>query len=226
MSWAVIQPLTATLIFTLVFGRLAGLPADGIPYRVFSPAALVAWNLVATGVSRASTSLVSSATLLTRVYFPRLLVPLAATLGGLPDFAVGFLVLAGMLVFYGIAPTPAMLALPLFVALALVTALAFGIWLAALNAQYRDVGHVTPFLIQMWLYSSPVAYSSDLVPERWRPLYALNPAVGVVEGFRWVLLGTDLDVAVLGTSTMTALVVLVAGTLYFRWKERTVADVI
>lgn len=227
MTWAIVQPLTATIIFSLVFGRLARLPSDGVPYPLFAYTGLIAWNLVSSGVARASASLVSNASLITKVYFPRLLVPIAAALGGTADFAVSFVFLAGMMAYFGVAPGLPILALPVFVLFALVTTLGIGFWLAALNAQYRDIGHVTPFLIQVWLYASPVAYSSHLIPSQWRMLYALNPVSGVVAGFRWSLLGGTLELtSIVLPSAATALVLLVTGAMYFRWRERTVADVI
>lgn len=226
IGWAMIQPLTATVIFSLVFGRLAQLPSDGVPYPLFTFAALVAWNFVATGVSRAAVSLVSSANLVTKVYFPRLLVPIAAALAGSPDLVVSLAVLLAMMAFYGVSLTVAIIALPLFCLLAFVTTLGLGLWLAALNAQYRDVGHVVPFLIQIWLYGSPVGYSNHLVPEHWQLLYSLNPMAGVIEGFRWSLLGVTPEIAVVAPSVLVALVLLLSGACYFKWKERTVADVI
>jgi len=227
MAWAIVQPLTATLIFSLVFGRLARLPSEGMPYVLFSYTGMLAWSFVATGVARAATSLVSSANLITKVYFPRLLVPTAGALAGVPDFAVSFVLLLGMMGFYRVSPTANILALPLFGALGLTVTLGFGFWLSAINARYRDVGHIMPFLIQMWLYASPVAYSADLVPERWRVLYSLNPMAGVVAGFRWAILGGTLHLrSVVVPSIVVAVAILVSGALYFRWKERTIADVI
>lgn len=227
VGWAIVQPLTATIIFSLIFGRLAQLPSDGVPYPLFTFTALLAWHFSSGGVARAAVSLVGSANLITKVYFPRLLIPTAAALGGALDFVVGLVLLFAMCVWYGVVPTVALLAFPIFVLLAFVTALGAGLWLAAVNARYRDVGHVVPFLIQIWLYASPVAYSSRLIPEQWRVVYAMNPIVGVLEGFRWTLLGIPLDrPATLVVSATVATLMLVSGITYFRSQERTVADVI
>jgi lipopolysaccharide transport system permease protein len=227
VGWAIVQPLTATIVFSLIFGRLAQLPSDGVPYPVFTLTALLAWNFSSGGVARAAVSLVGSANLITKVYFPRLLIPTAATLGGALDFVVGIILLVAACVWYGVRPTAAVLAFPLFVVLAFMTSLGIGLWLAALNARYRDVSHVVPFLIQVWMYASPVAYSSRLIPAEWRLAYALNPMVGVLEGFRWTLLGVPLDrPATMVASASVATLVLVSGITYFRSQERTVADVI
>jgi homopolymeric O-antigen transport system permease protein len=227
MGWALIQPVATTIIFSVVFGRLAKLPSNGVPYPLFSYTALLAWQFMAAGVARGSSSLVSNANLVTKVYFPRLLVPLAAALNGVLDSLVSVVLLVGMLLFYGVSPTWTVLTLPLFCLLALVTTYGIGLWLAVLNAEYRDIGQVTPFLIQIALYASPVAYSSQLIPERWRLLYALNPAAGVVEGFRFALLGGTSDIGwLIGPSTFTALLLLMSGTINFLRKEQNVADVI
>jgi lipopolysaccharide transport system permease protein len=227
VGWAIIQPLTATIVFSLIFGRLARLPSDGVPYPLFTFTAMLAWNFSSGGVARAAVSLVGSANLITKVYFPRLLIPTGAALGGALDFAVGLILLFAMSVWYGVEPTVAALAFPFFVLLAFMTALGTGLWLAAVNARYRDVGHVVPFLIQAWLYASPVAYSSRLIPAEWRLAYALNPMVGVLDGFRWTLLGVPLDrPSTMVASAGVATLVLVSGITYFRSQERTVADVI
>jgi len=227
IAWAIVQPLTATAIFSVVFGRLAGLPSDGVPYPLFSFTGVLAWNFVATGITRAASSLVSSSSLVTKVYFPRMLVPMAAALGGAPDFAVTFVMLFGVMAFYRVSPGAGILALPLVLVLAFLLTLGIGLWLAALNARYRDVGHIAPFLIQMWLYASPIGYSSHVVKPEWRLLYSLNPMVGVVEGFRWSVLGSTLEPgSLVAPSVLVTLALLISGAYYFCAKERTVADVI
>ena len=226
-AWAIIQPLVTMVIFSIVFGRLARLPSDGLPYPIFTYAALLPWTFFAGAVTRAGSSVVGSAGLISKVYFPRLVVPLSAVVSGVVDFAIAFVILLGMMAYYGAKPTLAVLALPLFLLLALATALGVALWLSALNVRYRDVGYVIPFLVQIWLFASPVAYSSSLVPERWRPLYGLNPMAGVVEGFRWALLGTAWKPGLLiAVSVGVVLIVLLSGALYFRRMEDTFADVV
>jgi lipopolysaccharide transport system permease protein len=225
-AWAIIQPLFTMVVFSVFFGRLAGLPSDGLPYPVFSYTALVPWTYFATALTMSSNSLVDHARLITKVYFPRLLVPAASVVAGLLDLAIASTVLVGMILYYGIVPGPAVLLLPAFVILAAATALAVGLWLSALNVQYRDVRYTIPFLVQFWLFLTPVAYSSTLVPERWRALYGLNPMTGVVEGFRWALLGkAEPPGALLFVSIVSVLVLLVGGLFYFRRMERRFADV-
>jgi lipopolysaccharide transport system permease protein len=227
-GWAVLKPFLSMVIFSVIFGRLAGLSSDGFPYPVFSFAALLPWTLFHDGVAKAGTSLVSGSNLITKVYFPRLSIPLAEVIAGLVDFALAFLVLLGMMAYYGIRPTAAMWALPFFILLTLVTSLGVGLWLSALHVTYRDVGYVTPFILQAWQYASPVVYSTNLVPQgTWRLLYGLNPLVGVIQGFRWAMLGSGqppLDMLLL--SVGVALVILVSGIFYFRRMERTFADVV
>lgn len=226
-AWAIIQPLMTMVVFSLFFGRLAKVPSDGIPYPIFSYAALVPWTFFANGLTQAANSLVTSANLLRKVYFPRLTIPVASVLSGVVDFALAFAVLLGMMAYYGVAPTTQVLWLPLLLLLALVAALGVGLWLAALNVQYRDVRYVVPFLTQFWLFATPIAYPSTLLSEPWRTVYGLNPMVGVVEGFRWALLGTDTQPgAVIAASSAAALLVLVSGAIYFRRMERTFADVV
>jgi lipopolysaccharide transport system permease protein len=225
-AWAVIQPFLTMVVFSVFFGRLAQIPSDGIPYPVFSFAALLPWGFFANAVGRSSNSLVSSAHLISKVYFPRLVVPISSVLSGLFDFAIAFVVLLGLMLFYRMWPTPATLLLPLFLLLALITALGVGLWLSSLNARYRDVGYVVPFMTQLWLFATPVAYPSSLVPEPWRTLYGLNPMVGVVEGFRWALLGTDPPGPMLAVSALVSVALLVSGCLYFRRTEKTLADVV
>lgn len=226
-SWAVIQPFFTMVIFSLFFGRLAGIPSDGVPYPLFSYAALVPWTFFAFGLAQSSNSLVSGSALLTKIYFPRMALPIASMFAGAVDFALAFIVLIAMMAFYGIAPTPNILWLPLLIALAFVTALGVGLWLSAMNVQFRDVRHTIPFLTQAWLFATPIAYPSSLLDEKWRVVYAINPMVGVVEGFRWALLGTDTAPgAMVLVSTLTAGVALVSGAFYFRRLERTFADVV
>ena len=226
-AWAVIQPFLMMVVFTVFFGRLARLPSDGFPYPVFAFSALVPWTYFATALTQSANSLVDNAKLITRIYFPRLLVPLAAVLAGLVDLAIALIVLTGMLLFYGIRPTHTILALPFLALLAATTAFAVGLWLSALNVKYRDVRYTIPFLIQFWLFATPVAYSSTLVPARWRALFGLNPMTGVVEGFRWALLGeSPTFAAALPLSVLTVTVILVGGLYYFRRTEKGFADVV
>lgn len=226
-AWAVIQPLATMLIFTLIFGRLARIPSDGIPYPIFSYCALLPWNYFATALDRSSTSLVNNAQLLSKVYFPRLVIPLSGVAAGLVDFGIAFLVLIWLMLVYGVVPTVATLTLPAFLLLAMATALGVSLWLSALNVQYRDVRYVIPFLVQFWMYATPVVYPSSLIPERWRVLYGLNPMVGVVEGFRWALLGQGAPPGpMLAASMAMVLLILVSGAFYFRHMERTFADVV
>ena len=225
--WAIIQPFITMVIFSLFFGRLAGVPSDGLPYPIFSYAALVPWTFFANAVTQASNSLLVSANMVKKVYFPRLALPIATVLAGLVDFALAFVVLLGMLRFYGRTPTADILWLPLLLLLALLTALGVSLWLSALNVQFRDVRFAIPFLIQVWLFATPVAYPSSLLPEPWRTLYGLNPMVGVVEGFRWALLGTgQAPGPMLILSIVVALALFVSGALYFRRMEQSFADVL
>lgn len=227
VAWAVIQPLFTMLVFTVFFGNLGKLPSDGRPYALFVLAALVPWQLFAYALTQSSNSLVAEQRLITKVYFPRLIVPVASVLSGLVDCGVALgLVLGGMAVL-GLAPTWAALSIPLFAGFAVLTALSVGLWLSALNVQYRDVRYTIPFLTQFWMFVSPVAYPSSLVPERFRLLYGLNPMAGVIEGFRWALLGTDApDWGLVGVSAGVVVALLVGGVLYFRRMERTFADVV
>ncbi|HEV8631940.1 MAG TPA: ABC transporter permease [Thermoanaerobaculia bacterium] len=227
VTWAVLQPVLTMLLFTLVFSRLARIPSEGVPYPLFSFAALVPWQLFANGLTQAANSLVASANLVRKVYFPRLLIPMASVVAGLVDFAVALGVLIVLMLFYGQPPTGRAAWLPVFVLLAFAASLGVGLWLAALNAQFRDVRYVIPFLTQVWLFITPIAYPSRLVPPAWQPLYALNPMVGVVEGCRWALLGTPAPAAsLIATSAATTLLLLVGGAYYFRRLERDVADVL
>ena len=226
-AWAILQPVLTMLIFSIIFGELARLPSEGIPYPIFTYTALLPWQLFAFSLVTSSNSLVGSQNLVSKVYFPRLVIPIASVLPALVDFALSFVVLAGMMAFYRIPLTPRVLALPLLLGLAMMTALAVGIWLSALNVEYRDVRYVVPFLTLFWQYATPVAYSSSLIPDRWRLLYGLNPMTGVVEGFRWALLGTDTGPGLtMAVSAAIALLVLISGLFYFRSMERTFADTI
>ncbi len=227
VAWAILQPFFTMLVFSLFFGRLGHMPSEGFPYPVFAYTALLPWQLFAYALAESGNSLVANQSLITKVYFPRVVIPVSATLAGLVDFVIAFVVLLGMMAFYRIGPTLSVLTLPLFVVLALLTALGAGLWLSALNVQYRDVRYTIPFLTQFWLFLTPIAYPSSLVPEAWRPVYGLNPMAGVVEGFRWALLGTDRPPGpLLVVSAVTALVLLVSGLYYFRHMERTFADAI
>jgi lipopolysaccharide transport system permease protein len=225
-AWAIIQPVFMMLVFSLFFGRLAKMPSDGIPYPIFTFCALLPWQLFAYALTESSNSLVANERLITKVYFPRLVVPIAAVLGGLVDFGVAFVILLGMMIYYGIVPTAAMFALPGFIVLAIMTALAVGLWLSALNVKYRDVRYTLNFLSQFWLFATPIAYPSSLVPERWRALYGFNPMAGVVEGFRWALLGTKPPGAMLWVSITVVILLLVGGLFYFRRMEQQFADVV
>jgi lipopolysaccharide transport system permease protein len=226
-AWAIIQPFFTMVVFSLFFGRLAKVPSDNIPYPIFSFAALVPWTFFANGLTQSSNSLVGSANLITKVYFPRLTIPIASVLSGIVDFVIAFGVLLVMMVYYGIAPTLNVLWLPLFLLLALIASLGVGLWLSALNVEYRDVRYVVPFITQFWLFATPIAYPSSLLNQPWRTLYGLNPMVGVVEGFRWALLGTNTAPGpMIAVSSAAALIILVTGSFYFRRMEKTFADIV
>jgi len=227
VAWVVIQPLLAMLVFTLFFGRLAKMPSEGLPYPVFYYTALLPWMYFATALTNATSTIVDHQRVITKVYFPRMILPFSAVLSGLVDFAIGFILLIGMMLYYHQVPTVATLLLPLFMLLTIATALAMGLWLSAVNAIYRDVRYVVPFLVQFWLFASPVAYPSTLVPVRWRWLYGLNPMAGVIEGFRWALTGHGQAPGVLVlVSAGTVLVLLVGGVIYFQKMEGTIADMV
>jgi lipopolysaccharide transport system permease protein len=224
-AWAVIQPVFTMIVFSIFFGRLAGLASDGFPYPIFSYTALLPWQLFAFALSESGNSLINNQRIITKIYFPRLIVPTAAVLAGLVDFAIAFIVLLGMLVYYHIAITWAILTLPFFLLFAVATALAVGLWLSALNVQYRDVRYAIPFLTQFWLFVTPIAYPSSLVPAWARPFYGLNPMAGVVEGFRWALLGDQVSGGyMILISVLVVAVLLVGGLMYFRRMEKTFAD--
>jgi lipopolysaccharide transport system permease protein len=226
-AWAIIQPFFTMVIFSLFFGRLASIPSDGLPYPIFSYAALVPWTFFATALTQASNSLVLSANMVKKIYFPRLTLPIATVLAGIVDFALAFIVLMGMMFFYGLTPTINILWLPIFLLLALITSLGVALWLSAMNVQFRDVHYTIPFLTQAWLFVTPIAYPSSLLSEPWRTLYGLNPMAGVVEGFRWALLGTDTAPGPMTlVSAVVALVLFFGGALYFRRMEQNFADVL
>jgi len=227
VAWAIIQPVFTMIVFSLFFGRLGKIPSEGIPYPLFSYAALVPWTFFSHGLNQASNSLVGSANLIKKVYFPRLSVPIAAVTSGLIDFSIAFVVLLGMMLYYGIVPTLNVIWLPFLLLLTLMTSLGVSLWLSALNVQFRDVRYVLPFLTQLWLFATPIAYPSSLLSEPWRTLYSINPMVGVVEGFRWALLGAKTAPGpMLIVSSLTALALLVGGAFYFRRLEKTFADVV
>ena len=226
-AWAILQPLATMVIFSIVFGRLGKIPSDGVPYPIFAFTALVPWSFFAYSLTQSSNSLVASAALLKKVYFPRLLIPLASIFSGFVDFVIAFTVLMGLMLFYGITPTPNIVFLPLFVALAMTSAASVGLLLSAINVRYRDVRYTIPFLTQLWLFATPIAYPSTLVPEKWRALYGLNPMAGVVEGFRWSLLGTDTQPgAQILVSVAVTVLLLLLSLVYFRRAERDFADIV
>ena len=227
VAWAILQPLATMLAFSIFFGRLARIPSAGVPYPIFAFCALVPWQMFSFVLTESGNSLLHNQYMLTKIYFPRLIVPIAPVLTALVDFAVAFAMLVVMMVYYGVVPRLTILLLPFFLVLAVLTALAVGVWLAALTAEYRDVRYTVPFLTQFWMYVTPIAYPSSLVPEKWRILYGLNPMAGVVEGFRWALLGTPpTPLAALLPSVLIVLLLLFGGLIYFRRLESTFADVI
>ena len=228
-AWAVIRPLFSMVIFTLIFGGIADLDSEGVPYQLFSFTALLPWQLFSKAMSYAGQSLVKNRAMITKIYFPRLVIPVSSVLSGLVDFLIAFVILLGMMVYFGTAPTSAVWTLPLFLLLAMTTALGVGLWFSALNVQFRDIGYILPFLTQAWLYITPVAYSSQYISEKWQMVYALNPMAGVVQGFRWALLGTDLGPnaqLTISISAIISVVLLITGLFYFRRMERTFADVV
>lgn len=225
--WAILQPLINMVVLGIIFGNFAQMSTEGYPRTIFTFSALLPWGLFSKALSDAGRSMLSNRSMITKIYFPRLIIPLSSVLGGVVDFLIAFVVLLGMMILYRVAPTPQVWTLPLFLLLAVITALGVGLWLSALNVNYRDVGYVLPFLTQLWLLITPVAYSSTEVPSQWQLVYALNPMVGVVEGFRWALLGTETGPGMmLAVSTAIALVILISGLYYFRYMERTFADMV
>jgi lipopolysaccharide transport system permease protein len=225
--WAIIQPVMTMVVFSIFFGKLGKLSSDGIPYPIFSFAALVPWTLFSNGLTQATNSLVGSSNLIKKVYFPRLIIPVASVLAGVVDFLLAFAVLLVLMFFYGIVPTINTLWLPVFLLMTLITSLAVSLWLSALNVEYRDVRYIIPFLSQIWLFATPIAYSATLLSEPWRTIYGLNPMVGVVEGFRWALLGTNTQPGTMAAVSMAvSLVLLISGAFYFRRMEKNFADII
>jgi lipopolysaccharide transport system permease protein len=224
--WAIIQPLFMMVVFTLFFGNLAKIPSEGIPYPLFNFAALLPWTLFAEGLTRSTTSMVSNANIMTKVYFPRLIMPISGVLSPLVDFAIAFIILIFMMLFYGFTPTTAIILLPAFILLAIMTSLAVGLWLSALNVKYRDFQYTIPFLIQIWLFASPVVYPSSMLPAQFRLLYGLNPMAGVIEGFRWALLGTNPPEAMILVSVGVVILLLIGGLFYFKRMEQYFADVV
>ena len=226
-AWAIMQPVLTMLLFSVFFGKLAKMPSDGIPYPLFAYTALVPWTLFANALTQSSNSLVQNANLLKKVYFPRLVMPISSVISGVVDFLCALIALAAMMLFYGVLPTSNMIWLPFLLILAFGTALGVGLWLSAINVQFRDVRHAMPFLTQFWLFATPIAYPSSLLSEPWRTLYGINPMVGVVDGFRWALLGTETAPGpMLLVSALAALTVLVTGAFYFRRMEKTFADTV
>jgi lipopolysaccharide transport system permease protein len=227
VAWAVLQPLMATLIFSIFFGRLARMPSDGIPYPVFAYVAMVPWQYFANALTESSNSLVASQNVIKKVYFPRLIIPMGSVIAGLVDFCFAFIVLIGMMYHYGITPSRSIFLFPVFLLLAIATALAAGLWLSALNVQFRDVKHTIPFLAQFWMFATPVVYPASLIPPRWRTLYGLNPMAGVIEGFRWSILGrAGHPGPMIWVSAAAVLVMLIGGYLYFRKMETSFADIV
>ena len=230
-AWVMLQPIINMVVFTVLFGQLLNVPTGGIPYPIFSFAALLPWGYFAGSLTRSSTTLVGSANLISKVYFPRMVIPISGVISGFVDFAVAFIVLLGMMIFYKISLSWNILLLPVFLLLAMVTALGFGLWLSALNVRFRDINHIVPFLIEIWKYVTPVIYGATLIPEKYRWLLGLNPMTGVVEGFRWAILGKTYSDTFQGgplfiISILITLLVLVSGVIFFRNTERTFADII
>ncbi|UCE00455.1 MAG: ABC transporter permease [Chloroflexota bacterium] len=226
-SWAILQPFLSMVVFSVFFGSLLNVPSEGVPYPVFSYTALLPWGVFAKALNDAGRSLVTNRSMITKIYFPRMVIPVASVISGLVDFAIAFIVLLGMMWYFHIPPTVNIWTLPLFLLLALLTALGIGLWLSALNVLYRDIGYIIPFLTQLWFYLTPIVYPASQVPEHWRNIYALNPMVGVVEGFRWALLDTATAPGpMVVVSSIVALLMLLSGMFYFRRMERTFADMV
>lgn len=226
-GWSVLQPLMTMVIFTLVFGVFAKFPSDGVPYQVFAYTALLPWNYFARALDRSGTSLVAGSNLIRKVYFPRLILPLSGAIAPIVDIAIAFVILIAMMFWFGIYPTWGVLLLPVFLVLAFLTALSVGLWLSAIHVRFRDVGYLIPFLTQFWMYASPVAYPVSMVPEQWRLLYALNPMAGVIEGFRWAILGKQSpDFVVMAVSSAIVIVLFVGGVIYFKAMEKFFADIV
>jgi len=226
-AWAIIQPFFTMVVFSIFFGKLAKMPSDGIPYPIFSYTALVPWAFFANGLNQASNSLVGGSNLIKKIYFPRLALPIASVLGGVVDFVLAFIMLIGMMLYYGMAPTVNVFWLPFLLLLAFITSLGTSLWLSAMYVQFRDVRHIIHFLTQIWLFATPIAYPSSLLSEPWRTIYGINPMAGVVEGFRWALLGTKTAPgSIIIVSSLVGLGLLLSGAFYFRRMEKTFADVV
>jgi lipopolysaccharide transport system permease protein len=226
-SWAILQPFLTMIVFSIFFGKLGGIPSDGIPYPIFAYTALLPWQFFSNAISQSGNSLISNQELITKVYFPRLVIPISAVAAGIVDFCIAFIILLAMMFYYGIFPSLAVLTLPLFLLITFISALAVSLWLAALNVRYRDVRHAIPFLTQFWLFATPIAYPVSIVPEQWRLIYGINPMVGVVEGFRWALLGQgNPPGSFVFVSIFITLVLLAGGLMYFRRMEKTFADLV
>ena len=228
-AWAIIRPVVTMIVYSIIFGGIANLDSEGVPYPIYTFTALLPWQLFAKAMSDAGRSMVSNRNMITKIYFPRLVIPASTILSGVVDFLVAFVILIGMMFYYHIRPTQAIWTLPLFLLLTLITALGVGLWFSALNVKFRDVGYILPFLTEVWKYLTPVAYSAQYVSQKWQIVYSLNPMAGVVQGFRWALLGTDLGadaIITLPISISVSLVVFVSGLFYFRRMERTFADVV
>lgn len=224
--WAILQPVMNMVVFSIFFGKFGKIASEGVPYPIFSYAALLPWGFFASALGMSSNSLVGNSNLITKVYFPRLVIPISSVLSGIVDFCLAFTVLIGMMFFFHMRFSWLILLLPLFLLLALITALGVSLWLSALNVQYRDVHYVVPFITQFWMFASPVIYSSQYLSEPWRSIYGLNPMVGVIEGFRWAMLGTAMPGPSIIISSVMSIIILITGLFYFRRMERTFADVV
>ena len=226
-GWAILQPVLSMIVFSIFFGSLLNVPSEGVPYPIFSYAALLPWGVFAKALNDTGRSLVSNRAMLTKIYFPRMVIPLASVFSSLADFLIAFIVMLGLMLYYRIAPTSNIWTLPFFLLLAVITALGVGLWLSAMNVLYRDIGYMIPYITQLWFYLTPIVYSSSEVPEQWQFFYALNPMVGVVEGFRWALLGTaDAPDPMIAVSATISVVIFISGMFYFRRMERTFADMV
>ncbi len=227
VAWAVLQPVMTMVIFSFIFGSLANLPSDGIPYPIFTFTALLPWQLFSQSLAQSTSSLVTSKNLITKIYFPRLVIPVASPLSSLVDFFISLVVLVGLMIFYRIELTPRIIFLPFMIAFAVLTSLSVSLWLSSLNVRYRDIQHTIPFIIQFWQYATPIAYSISIIPEEWRMLYGLNPMVGVVEGFRWALLGKSVDLGFpFYLSILIVVILFIGGLISFKKMEDTFADII
>jgi lipopolysaccharide transport system permease protein len=229
VAWAIIRPLVQMVVFSLIFGSIAQLDSEGVPYTIFTYTALLPWQFFSKAMSDAGRSMVSNRNMITKIYFPRLVIPFSTQLSGLVDFAIAFVILLGLMAYYNIQPTAAMWWLPLFLLLTMITSLGVGLWLSAMNVHYRDVGYVLPFLLEVWKYITPVAYSAQYISDNWKIVYALNPMAGVVQGFRWAILGIEADPSFYTTITISSIIavlVLISGLFYFRRMERTFADTV